>query len=58
MQGLVRKPAGAPDGPSSIQDPAQGLVHGLFIGEGFRDFRFQHDNIGPFAFRSVFFIEL
>jgi hypothetical protein len=49
MQGLIGESAGAPDGPRSIQDPAQGLVHGLFIGKGFRDFRFQNDDIGPFA---------
>jgi hypothetical protein len=53
MQGLVGESAGAPDGPRGIQDPAQDLVHGLFIGvfigKGFRDLRFQHDDIGPLA---------
>jgi len=36
------------ESPRGIQNPAQGLVHGLFIGKGFRDFRFQRDDIGPF----------
>jgi hypothetical protein len=49
MQGLVGESTGPPDGPRSIQYPAQGLVHGLFIGKGFRDLRFQHDDIGSFA---------
>jgi hypothetical protein len=49
MQGFIGESAGAPDGARSIQDAAQGLVHGLFIGKGFRDFRFQHNDIGPFA---------
>jgi hypothetical protein len=41
MQGLIG------ESPRGIQDSAQGLVYGLFIGEGFRNFRFQHDDIGP-----------
>jgi hypothetical protein len=49
MQSFIGQSAGAPDGARGIQDPAQGLVHGLFIGKGFRNFRFQHDDIGPFA---------
>ena len=49
MQGFIGESAGAPNGPRSIQNAAQGLVHSLFIGKGFRDFRFQHDDIGPFA---------
>ena len=49
MQSFIGESAGAPDGPGSIQNPTQGLVHGLFIGKGFRDFRLQHNDIGPFA---------
>jgi hypothetical protein len=49
MQSFIGESAGAPDGARGIQYPAEGLVYGLFIGEGFRDFRLQHDDIGPFA---------
>ena len=49
MQILIRQSAGATDGPCGIQDSAQGLVHGLFIGKSFGNFRLQHHNIGPLA---------
>ena len=49
MQSFIGESTGSPDGARRIQDATQGLVHSLFIGKGFRNFRFQHDDIGPFA---------